>query len=213
MPVPPISAMTTSIVGSSSTWRASGTSTPRPSLTPRSRCVSMSATRTRSSPTPSFSRSIARLRCSSLTTPVPMVPKPMRPMRMAFMPTDPPFRPARRSAGGGVRPTGAARVRGEGFADAAERLARAVLVLDQGKAPPAIAVLAEADAGRHGHLGLVQQEGRELEGAHVLEGLRNWRPDEHRRPRLRDRPAGAVHAVDQHVAPPFVAPADIVDAL
>ena len=56
---------------------------------------------------------------------------------------------------------------------AARRLADALLVLDQRKAHVVVAVLAEADAGRDGDVGLLDQELREFERAEIAEALRH----------------------------------------
>ena len=54
---------------------------------------------------------------------------------------------------------------GEHLLDAAEGLAGAFFVFDEGEADVLVAVLAEAYPRRHGHLGFVEQELRELERA------------------------------------------------
>src|SRR5262245_18155089 len=85
--------------------------------------------------------------------------------------------------------------------EAAEGLLDALLVLDEGEPHEALAVLAEADAGRHGDLALVDQELRELEGAHGAERLGNGRPYEHGAPGLRHAPSALVEAVHEDVPP------------
>jgi hypothetical protein len=59
----------------------------------------------------------------------------------------------------------------EHFLDPPHGLARAVLVFDQRKPHVVVAVLAEAHAGRHRHLGILQQLFRELDGAHGAKGF------------------------------------------
>src|SRR5262249_49860167 len=93
----------------------------------------------------------------------------------------------------------------ERLADAAHRLPGSVLVLDEREAHVLVPVLAEADARRHRHLSLREQELRGLERTHGAEGLGNTAPDEHRRLRLGDLPAGTGETLAQHVAPHLVA--------
>src|SRR5215468_8844058 len=61
----------------------------------------------------------------------------------------------------------------EHLLDAADRLARPVLVLDQCEAHMRVAVVAEPDPGRHRDLGVGEKLLRELEGAHLPVGLRD----------------------------------------
>jgi hypothetical protein len=97
--------------------------------------------------------------------------------------------------------------------DAAHRLACPVLVLDQGQAHVAIAVLAEADPGRDRDLGLGQQQLGELQRARLGEGRRQRCPGEHRGRRAGHLPAGRRQAADQHVAARAVAFAHLLDAV
>src|SRR5262245_44779265 len=169
--------------------------------TPRSVSRSMSAMDVSKTGRPARRAISARCARSSFTTPAPIVPKPISPTR-----TD---RSGTWSAGlcpPSRLPEGGA----EGLLDAADRLPRPVLVLDEREAHELIAALAEADPRRHRHLGLVQQELRELERAHRLVLAGDLGPHEHRRLRLAHVPAGALHALAQHVAPLAIGLADLV---
>src|SRR5262245_56949327 len=110
-------------------------------LMPRSVFVSRSAIATTSIGRPTRRAISARCLRSTVTTPVPIVPKPISPTRTAAA-------TARDSADADPRH---AREHGasERAADAADRLAGAVLVLDQREADEAVAALAEADPRRH----------------------------------------------------------------
>src|SRR3954453_11289042 len=101
----------------------------------------------------------------------------------------------------------------ERLANCPHRLARAMLVLNQRETDVGIAVFAEADARRHGHFRLLQEEFGKLDGAHLLQWLRYLRPDKHRPARLLYLPADAVEAVDESVATPSIRLADILDAV
>src|SRR4029453_10821709 len=92
--------------------------------------------------------------------------------------------------------------RRERAADAAHGLPRSMLVLDERHPDEVVAVLSEADPRRHRHLRLLQQELRELDGAHRLPRIRDLGPDEHRRPRRADVPAGALEPAAEDNAPP-----------
>src|SRR5229473_4113047 len=81
------------------------------------------------------------------------------------------------------------------MADTANRLARAMLVLDQREADKAVAVRTEAGPGRDRDLGVVQQELCEFERSHRAKRLRNRRPYEHRRTRLFDRPSRPIEPI------------------
>src|SRR5262249_8739694 len=147
----------------------------------------------------------ARYARRSFTTPVPIVPNPISPTRTG------------RAAG--TRSAGLCPVRGhverrpERLLDAADRLPGPVLVLDEGEAHVVITVLAEPDAGRHGHLGLAQAELRELERAHRLVLVRDLGPDEHGGLRLGHVPPGAVEPLAQHVASLAIGLANLVDVV
>ena len=95
-------------------------------------------------------RAARRCSRSRRTTPPPTVPRPASPMRSGS------------AIASGHRPGGARalrrRWRCEEGLDVAHRLADAVPVLDQGDAHIALAVLAEADAGRDRDLGLLEQQ-------------------------------------------------------
>src|SRR5262245_66668944 len=110
--------------------------------TPRSVSRSMSAIVVRTTGRPARHAISARCARNSFTTPAPIVPKPISPTR-----TD---RSGTRSAGL-CPPRRLPKGGGEGLLDAADRLPRPVLVLDQREAHALIAVLAEADPWRHRH--------------------------------------------------------------
>src|SRR5690349_16205567 len=88
----------------------------------------------------------------------------------------------------------------EHLLNAARGLAEALLVFDQSDSDEAFAFLAEADTRGHRDMGFGQQALGKFHRAEVVEPLGDRRPGEHRRPRFRDRPAGAAEALDQHVA-------------
>src|SRR5439155_23338752 len=74
----------------------------------------------------------------------------------------------------------------------AERLLDPLLVLDQREPYEALAVLAEPDARRDGHLRVLDEQFGELERAQRAERRGDRRPDEHRALGLRHRPAKLV---------------------
>src|SRR5436309_15486234 len=127
--------MTMWIDGSSRTRAASvvigSWARSRPS---RRRVTSTSAIAPSRSRQPARSSRVARCASRSLTTPAPTVPRPSSPIRTSFMP--------RAGSAGDVL-------------EAAQGLADPLLVLDQREPHVALAVLAEADAGGHGDLGLL----------------------------------------------------------
>src|SRR6266446_3909081 len=183
---PPTSSMTTWTAGSSSTSAASGTSGRRLRSRPsRWRVVSASAMACRVSRQPTRSCISAPWVSRTLTTPLPTVPRPRRPILISFM------------AGPGA--TSAAPSAGGERLEAPKGLFDPLLVLDEGKADEALAVLAEADARRDRDLALVDQELRELERAHGPERLRDRRPHEHGALGLRHRPADLVETLDEDI--------------
>src|SRR5271156_4926310 len=170
-----------------------------------------SATPASSSGAPRIRSYLSGLRSSSLTTPPPTVPHPSKEIRTGFNFSPMYLRLRLRGAG---RTYGNYSVaRSQCVTDSAERLARAMLVLDQRETYEAVAVLAEADSRRDRDLGFREQELGELERSHRAERLRNRRPHEHRRLGLLDRPARAIEPLDQHVAPAFVGRVDLSNAL
>src|SRR5436190_12601003 len=96
------------------------------------------------------------LRESTSQVPPPTVPMPSSPTRIGRI-----MEPA--TSGRAAEQT----VLAEHVADAARRLAQAMLVLDQRDAHVVVAVVAEADAGRHGDLRLGQQPLGELDRAEL----------------------------------------------
>ena len=101
----------------------------------------------------------------------------------------------------------------EEAADIACGLADTLFVFDQRDAHIALAVFAEADAGRDRDVGLLDQQLRELDAAEAGERFRDRRPGKHRGPRRRHLPAGAAEAFHQHVAALFIGFAHFLDAV
>src|SRR4026209_1911057 len=93
---------------------------------------------------------------------------------------------------------------GEELLDVPRGLADAVLVLDQRDAHEALAVLAEAQAGRYRDVGLLDQQLGELHAAELPVGLGDRCPREHRGQRRRYVPARARKALDQAAAAALV---------
>src|SRR5215813_13172490 len=185
---PPTSSMTICTPGSSSTRAASLTRGSRARSSPsRTRVVSASAMACRRRRQPARSCISVPWVSSTLTTPLPTVPRPRRPILISFM-----------TGSGGV--SAAPSARGERL-EAAEGLSDALLVLDEGESHETLAIFAETNAGRHGDLALVDQELRELEGAHGAERFRDGRPHEHGALGLRHGPADLVETVDENVPP------------
>src|SRR4051794_30374431 len=87
--------------------------------------------------------------------------------------------------------------------DPAHRLPRARAVLDQREPHVVVAVFAEADAGRYGHLGPLDQLLREFERAAGAIALGNLRPHVHRSLGVCDGPTRLVQPFHQHVAAPL----------
>ena len=71
----------------------------------------------------------------------------------------------------------------EKLLDVARGLTDAVLVFDQRDADVALAVFTEAETGRDGDIGLLDQQLGELHRTERVEGLGDRRPGEHRRRR------------------------------
>src|SRR5688572_3959348 len=146
---PPTSSMTMSTSGLVSTRAASLVmGSVRMSRPSRGRVRSVSPTATRARWQPARSSSIARCEPRIFTTPAPTVPRPSRPRRTVF--------------------TSAVQL-----LEAAQRLLDALLVLHEGEAHVALAVLAEADPGGHGDVRLLNQHLGELERADAAVLLRN----------------------------------------
>src|ERR1700733_6311784 len=97
--------------------------------------------------------------------------------------------------------------------DASQCLAGAFFVFDEGEADVAVAIFAEADAGRYGNFGFVEQALGKLERLEISVLFRNLRPDEHGCLGHGYGPAELVEAFDQHVATEAVGLADLPDAL
>src|SRR6266705_845815 len=139
---PPTSSITMWIAGAVRTWAASPVNGRLLRSSPsRARVRSVSAMAASVSRAPARSCSIARRVWRILTTPAPTVPSPSKPMRTSL-------------TGGTGRcllgPASAAQL-----LEAAQRLPDALLVLHQRETHVALAVLTEADAGRHRHPGLL----------------------------------------------------------
>src|SRR5262245_42069891 len=160
--------------------------------TPRSVARSTSAIAVSTIGAPARCAISARCARRSFTTPVPIVPNPISPMRTG--------RAAGTRSAGLCPVPGHVERRTERLLDAADRLPRPVVVLDEGEAHVGIAVLAEPAPGRHGHLRLAQEELRELERAHRLVLVRDLGPDEHGGLGFGHVPPRAVEPLAQHVA-------------
>src|SRR5262245_50365115 len=151
---PPTSSMTTSMSGSDSTRCVSSViGSCRMSRPSRGRVRSVSATAARVSRHPARSSRFARWLSRSFTTPPPTVPRPRRASLTFF----------KGGTAAGIRAPPASAVQG---AEAAERLPDPLLVLHEGEAHVALPVLAEADAGRDGHLRLLDEQLGELQRSH-----------------------------------------------
>src|SRR5215472_2592911 len=105
------------------------------------RAGSRPATTCRRSRQPARSSISAPCVSRTLTTPLPTVPRPRRPILISFM-------------AGADALLAAPSAGGEGL-EAAEGLPDALLVLDEGEADETLAVLAETDARRYRDLALV----------------------------------------------------------
>src|SRR2546425_1387197 len=193
--------------GSAMTAAASAPSRAGLTAMPRSVVVSMSAIATTSIGRPARRAMSARCVRRTFTTPVPIVPKPSSPTWTASA-------TAAGSDLSGARPCPRGlECSAERPPDAAHGLAGTVLVLDQREPHVVVAVLAEADAGRHGDLRLPEQKLRELERAHGLEGVRDLGPHEHGGARLRHVPARAREALAQEIATTAIGLADLLDVV
>src|SRR5437870_812269 len=156
---PPTSSMTMSTSGSPSTRWASFVIGSRARSRPsRGRVRSVSATAARVSRQPARSSRVARWVSRSLTTPPPTVPRPRRASLTFFMGA---------AAGGRKIPPGSA----VEAAEAPERLADTLLVLHEREPHVALAVLAEADAGRDRDLRFLDEELGELQRTHGAIGF------------------------------------------
>src|SRR5690606_21277392 len=89
---------------------------------------------------------------------------------------------------------------GQAALKAADRLADAVLVLDEREPHELVAPRAEPDARGDGDVALLDEVRRELDRAHVAVGLGDASPREHGAAGLVDVPADALQAVVQGVA-------------
>src|SRR5579875_3382 len=96
--------------------------------------------------------------------------------------------------------------------DAADGLPGAFFVFDQSEAHVVVAIISKADARAYGYLGVGEQELGKLERLQLAVGLGDLRPDEHRGLGTGYLPAGAVEALDQHVAAAAVVLRDFAHA-
>src|SRR5512145_192338 len=97
--------------------------------------------------------------------------------------------------------------------DAADRLPRPVVVLDECEPDVPVSGGAESDARTHRDESLLKQQLREFERPDAAEGLGNRSPDEHGRLGFGDGPAGGGQAVAEQVAAPLVEVADFMDVV
>src|SRR5690606_32925557 len=107
-------------------------------------------------------------------------------------------RGVRAATAGGTVVTGAAcrsREPGQAALEVAHRLPDPLLVLDEREAHEPLAARAEADTRRDRDVARVHQVRRELDRVHVVVGLGDPRPREHRAARLEDVPPDALQAL------------------
>src|SRR5439155_1361998 len=184
---PPTSSMTICTAGSASTLAASLTrgrvfrSSPS-----RGRVSSASAMAWRRRRQPARSSMSAPWFWRTLTTPLPTVPRPRRPILISFM--------------AGPKVALRAQSAGAQSLETAERLSDALLVLDESEPDIALAVLAEADARGDRDLALLDQHLGELERSHGAESVGNGCPHEHGALGLGHGPADLVEPVHEDVA-------------
>src|SRR2546426_8697857 len=190
--------MTMSIAGSLMTSRAFAVRSPGGSVMPRSVVRSRSATFTKASGTPSRCRITPALVVRTLTTPVPTVPNPIKPTAIRSFTEAALFFPAGEF---------------ERLLDAANRLPRAVLVLDETEADVLVAVLAKPDARRHRDLGLVQEQLGEFQRSHGAVRVRDAGPDEHGRQGFFDLPSDTVQPIHEDIATLFIELHGLLDAV
>src|SRR6266478_3556982 len=224
-PSPPISSTKTSIPGSAAS--VAGSETQRGLASPRSRFLSgiRAVTATTSIPRPH--RASIRRRCCVMrrTTAEPTVPRPARPafrgatiyrlLVFSFQRLGTRSQDRSRSTPPRQRDD-VVQLFGAGFKEATQvagGLADALLILDQGDAHKAFAVLAKPDARRYRDLRLLDQESGKLDGIEGTEWLRQRRPREHRGTRRRNVPTGPAKAFDQHVAAAPVGVAHLANAV
>src|SRR5207245_342189 len=184
---PPTSSMMICTAGSASTLAASWTrgrvfrSSPS-----RGRVSSASAMAWRRRRQPARSSMSAPWFWRTLTTPLPTVPRPRRPILISFM--------------AGPKVALRARSAGAQSLETAERLSDALLVLDESEPDIALAVLAEADARGDRDLALLDKHLGELERSHGAESVGNGCPHEHGALGLGHAPADLVEPVHEDVA-------------
>src|SRR6266849_535588 len=184
---PPTSSMTICTAGSSSTFTASLTRGRRFRSSPsRGRVRSASAITWSRSRQPARSSMSAPWLWSTLTTPLPTVPRPRRPILISFM--------AGRKAALRARSAGAQSL------ETAEGLSDALLVLDERESDVALAVLAEADARGDRDLALLDQHLGEFQRPHGAEAVGDGRPHEHGALGLGHGPADLVEPLHEDVA-------------
>src|SRR5712691_7630559 len=184
---PPTSSMMICTAGSASTLAASLTrgSVFRSSPS-RGRVRSASAMAWRRRRQPARSSMSAPWLWRTLTTPLPTVPRPRRPILISFM--------------AGPKVALRAPSAGAQSLETAESLADALLVLDEREPDIALAVLAEADARGDRDLALLDQHLGELQRSHGAEAVGNGRPHEHGALGLGHGPAHLVESVHEDVA-------------
>src|SRR5262244_338270 len=197
----------------------SATTCAAPAVSRRAFSTSLSATTLMRISRPARRWISSRLRASTFHVPPPTVPMPSSPTLIGFIAAavyrgSQCFAQAitvRVDRSRGTR-RGQQAVLAEHLLDAADRLAGAVLVLDQCEAHMRVAIVAEPDPGRYRDLGVGEKLLRELERTHLLVGFRDRRPDVHRGAGRIDHPARLVQPLHHHVAAPLVPEPDLVDA-
>src|SRR5215831_5817272 len=216
-PSPPINSTNTSIPSSAA--RVTGSLTQRIWVWPRSRFLSdvRAVAATTSIPRPH--RASIRSRCCAMrrTTAEPTVPSPARPAFRGAAISSRHQEPGLRGRSTPPRKRDdVVQLFGTGFKEATQvagGLADPLLILDQGDAHKAFAVLAKPDPRRNRDLRLFDQQSGELDGVEGAERLRQRRPREHRCPRRRNAPTGPAKAFDQHVTATPVRVAHLANAV
>src|SRR3990172_3686876 len=188
-PVPPTSSITICISGSLRTSSASLTRTPLSSFIPLSLSMSLSAILFKTSLQPSLSPITSAFSLKTLTTPVPPVPRLMRPtfISIRFLTGLYPF---------STRPSDGL----EGHSHTLGGLPYPVLVLHEGHPDEVVSEVPEPYARGDGHLRPLEEKLGELEGFKLPQLLRYPGPHEHGGPRFFYLPAGLSETLYEDVS-------------
>src|SRR5471030_723767 len=205
-PAPPINSTNTSMPGARASVTGSENHCTFLSSMPRSLAFERAQTAAISIARPQRAASASCWRATWAIKAAPTVPNPATPTFSGV---------TMKLAPGGERDD-VVKVFRRGFkeaADIARGLADALFVLHQRDAHEALAVFAEADAGRDREFGLLHQQGRKFHAAEAVERLRDRRPGKHRCARARHMEAGAAETLHQHVAAALIRFAHLLDAI